>query len=150
MDTADAVRTDPAAVSRSLAKARIDVGLPLFERRDGTLTAQLDAMRGAEAGVMQVGIDKGYVAGLRAGTLDIGTAFNPAPATRMKLWPRRAVVQSTAVPSSIGPVPLSASIKVPSGGRVSPAEAKPSCISLYQAFCCLCSFSSARMLLTIR
>ena len=142
---ADAMRVDPAAVSRYLAKARIDVGLPLFERRGrslvpttaglaisayveerqknaGSLMARLDAMRGAEAGVVQMGVGEGYVAalvtdpirrflaahpaarvelqmlavdqivaGLGAGTLDIGMAFNPAPATQMKLWARRAV-----------------------------------------------------------
>lgn len=150
---AEAMQVDPAAISRALAKARTEVGLPLFERRGrvlvptaaglaigayveerqknaGALVARLNAMRGAEAGIVRVGVGEGYVAslvsdpirrflaahpgarvelqmlsvdqivaGLGAGTLDIGIAFNPAPATQMRLWARRAVQVQLVAPA---------------------------------------------------
>ena len=72
---AEAMQVDPGAVSRNLAKARAEVGLPLFERRGRglvptagalairdyfrerhqlatSLTTQLTAMREAQAGVV--------------------------------------------------------------------------------------------------
>jgi len=142
---AEIMKVDPAAISRYLAKAAIEVGLPLFERRGRSLVptaaalaiaeyqeerqqgaksldSRLEAMRGAQAGVVRMGVGEGYlsdfvshpihaflaahpgvrvqvealavdaiVSGLSDGQLDIGLAYNPTPAAKLKLWARRPV-----------------------------------------------------------
>ncbi|RKK06168.1 LysR family transcriptional regulator [Pseudoroseomonas wenyumeiae] len=81
---AEVMRVDPAAISRYLAKAASEVGLPLFERRGRSLVptpaalairdyfeerqesatslgAKLEAMRGAQAGIVRMGVGEGYL-----------------------------------------------------------------------------------------
>ena len=142
---AEFMKVDPAAISRYLAKAAAEVGLPLFERRGRSLVptaaalaiadyfeerqqsatslgTRLDAMRGAQAGIVRMGVGEGYlsdfvshpvhaflaahpnvrvqvealsvdaiISGLSDGQLDIGLAYNPTPAAKLKLWARRPV-----------------------------------------------------------
>jgi DNA-binding transcriptional LysR family regulator len=81
---AEAMKVDPAAISRYLAKAAADLGLPLFERRGRSLVptaaalairdyfeerqesaaslgGRLEAMRGARAGTVRMGVGEGYL-----------------------------------------------------------------------------------------
>lgn len=150
---AEAMTVDPGAVSRDLARATAEAGLPLFERRGRTLvptaaglaigdyfrerhllatslTARLTAMLGAQAGIVRMGVGEGYLAdfvsypvaaflaahpgvqvrvdalsvddivsGLSEGQLDIGLAYNPAPARNLKLWARRPVPVELVAPT---------------------------------------------------
>ncbi|MBC9175630.1 LysR family transcriptional regulator [Pseudoroseomonas ludipueritiae] len=142
---AEVMKVDPAVISRYLAKAAAEVGLPLFERRGrslfptpaalairdyfeerqqsaASLTTRLGAIRGLQAGVVRMGVGEGYlndfvshpvhaflaahpgvrvqvealsvdaiISGLSEGQLDIGLAYNPSPASKLKLWARRPV-----------------------------------------------------------
>lgn len=150
---ADVMKIDPAAISRYLTKAKHELGLPLFERRGravfptaaglavsayfeerqdsiAALQARLMAMRGAQSGLVRLGVGEGYVdslvsdpvrrfleahpaahvrlemlsvdqivAGLTDGTLDIGLAYNPAPATHLKLCARKTVPVQLVAPA---------------------------------------------------
>jgi DNA-binding transcriptional LysR family regulator len=81
---AEVMKVDPAAISRYLARAAAEIGLPLFERRGRSLVptpaalairdyveerresatslgARLEAMRGAQAGIVRMGVGEGYL-----------------------------------------------------------------------------------------
>ncbi|SEP29524.1 DNA-binding transcriptional regulator, LysR family [Methylobacterium sp. ap11] len=150
---AEIMKVDPAAISRHLARAGVETGLPLFERRGrsmvptaaaltiseyfeeriqsaSSLGSRLEAMRGARAGLVRMGVGEGYLAdfvshpirtfmdahpgvrvrvdalpvddiivGLTSGSIDIGLAFNPAPADGLKLWGRQPVPVDLVAPA---------------------------------------------------
>ncbi len=103
---AEAMNVDPAAVSRHIARAAADVGLPLFERRGRILTptpaataiaahfedqqqgaaslaARIAAMRGAQAGLVRLGVGEGYVGELVTGP--VGEFMRAHPGIRVRM-----------------------------------------------------------------
>lgn len=97
---AERMEVDPGAVSRALARATAEIGLPLFERRGRllvptaaglairdyfeerqllaqSLSTRLTAMRGAQAGLVRMGVGEGYLADLVAHPVAAFLAAHP-------------------------------------------------------------------------
>jgi DNA-binding transcriptional LysR family regulator len=112
---AEVMKVDPAAVSRYLAKAATDIGLPLFERRGRSLVptpaalairdyfeerqesatslrGKLEAMQGAQAGIVRMGVGEGYLSDFVSHPVHAFLAAHPAVRVQVEALSVDAIV----------------------------------------------------------